>query len=95
MDYHINNGIEICKNAMFKELPEDIEYTTKILIWNDGSFLVSLKHGTQEAYHEFSYHSDKRIVEHTKDIFQTDAVKEDAFGREYYVPNELIKYLNV
>lgn len=94
MDEEIINAIQMCKDVMFKTLSKNIEYTTKIVIWNDESFLVTLKHGNYNSIYEFDYHSENKFVEISKNNFIANAIKEDAIGREYYVPNELIEYLN-
>lgn len=88
--------IEKCKKEMFKHFDTDIYYTVKILIWNDGDFKVVITHGDKNAdSHIFSIHkSVSEDVSYVTTPFLSNAVKEDKYGNLYYVPNELIRYLN-
>jgi hypothetical protein len=74
---------------------EDIEYTLQVLMWLDDDYAVECRYGTEDMTYTFIYQHSTGEVTYNEDKFLPGAVvKKDYLSNKYYVPSELIKYLN-
>lgn len=86
--------IDEAKKLMKEKFPNN-HHTIKILMWDDGDYLVECRHATPDLIiHNFKYHKSKGAFEFSSNPCVSNAIKVDEYGKEYYVPNELIPYLN-
>ena len=87
---------DICKKLkkQMGELNPTHQSTTIIRMWEDDDFDVECRCGVGENVHILRYQMSKNKIEYILDKFLSNAVKVDEYGNKYYVPNELIKYMN-
>ena len=80
----------------FKKLFPSKEYTIITTVWNDSDFKITAQHGDDNnIIHYLTYLSSKKTIEYyTYNGVDVGAIKIGRDGKEYYVPNELVKYLN-
>jgi hypothetical protein len=79
----------------FKKRFPDASYTMMLNIWDDGDFKIVAQHGdSQDTIHIVEYYSGEGSIIYYTEKMQSNAIKVDKFGYKYYIPNELIKYLN-
>lgn len=90
----IQGKIELCKSAFVEMFPIIPPHTIKVLLWDDGDYEVRLRHGKGDIIHDFIYYSQEPKVKHEVSELQSAAIKVDCKGRECYIPDELIPYLN-
>ena len=80
----------------FKERFPDVSYTMIVTVWDDGDFTVVAQHGDyNNVMHYVEFYSGRGTIEYTthNDV-GVGAIRRSRDGKDYYVPNELIKYLN-
>lgn len=90
----MNDIIELCKVEMYKKFP-NAAHTIRILLWDDGDYEIRAVHGNDDdkLIHNFTYYSQEPYVKYNTERMVSGAVKYDELGNEYYVPEELIKFL--
>lgn len=90
----ISDKIVILKNLMNEKFPGCFN-TIMINIWDDGDYRVICRYGTNdELIHNFVYHKFTDTTEYIQDVFLANAIKSDKLGNQFYIPNELIPFLN-
>lgn len=88
----IEEKINLCKEDMFKKFP-NAHHTVKVLLWDDGDYQVTVCHGDNENLHNFTWYSQEPEVKYKTDRILSDAMIQNAEGKEFYVPMSLIPYL--
>jgi hypothetical protein len=95
MNKEILKQYDLVKEDFLKRFP-NTSYTTITTIWDDGDFTITTQHGDENStLHCVEYYSGRGTIEYTTDNrVGIGAIKRDYDGREYYIPSELVKYLN-
>ena len=91
------NEIIETANSLKKQMMEKFPgkpSTIVIKIWEDDDFMVDCKFGDGEKIYKLQYHKFRNTIEYMEEEIISNAVKEDAYGNTFYIPDELIKYLN-
>ena len=68
--------------------------TIVIHIWEDNDYRVECRCGTGERVHTLTYHHSLGTTVWDEEVMLSNAIKVDAQGNTYYIPDELIPYLN-
>ena len=92
----MNKIIEVAnhlKKQMLEKFPGKPS-TLIIKIWEDDDFMIDCKFGDGEKIHKLQYHKFRGTTEYMEEECLSNAIKEDAFGNTFYIPEELITYLN-
>lgn len=89
----IQEKIVILK-SFFEKTFKDKPYTVNILLWNDGDYRLELRHGVDDKVFVFRYDKSDDKISGLEEVMLSKAIKVDALGNHYYVPEELIPYLN-
>lgn len=89
----IEEKIEMVRKALFEKFP-NAPHTIIMHLWDDGDYQVTARYGDEESIHNFSYYTQDDFITYEKDKFLSSAIKEDKYGNQYYVPEELIGLLN-
>ena len=74
----------------------DKPFTVMVLIWDDGDFKITCQYGDKQFIHKMIYHDSLHDdgITYEKEEYASDAVKIDKDGNRFYIPDELIPYLN-
>src|SRR5690606_13863569 len=92
----VQDKIELVKAEMLRRFP-DANYTVKVLLWDDDTYLVECRHGRHNENggvdtHNIQWYDDE--VHYEINECRSNAIVEDEYGTQFYVPNELIPHLS-
>ena len=89
--------IEKISNYLRKKTKEKYpKYGNTIIIslWEDGDYQVECRCGIGDKIYSIRYHKFSNRIFSSFENMVTNAVKHDEYGNLYYIPTELIEYIN-
>ncbi len=79
----IQDKIDLVVNNLLKRKP-NVEYTTIVNLWNDGTFMIRSQHNDGEKFYISMYHQNQLTYEEFDSRMIGDGMMLDGKGNEYY-----------